>query len=238
MGLFRRKPGGLLPPDILRMMERFGRHEIDIMGSHDDGYAVFKATQQPLIAVAGTDPAGFIRALADACVPAGGWVVYGADRTVVNLVGSSPPGDDWLRILDGSIEFLRANYVPPIRIPPYSWKRFLDNGGTANSWLSLRPAPDREATRITVLGDGEIRRLVKLGPATDANVVLLRRDGDHYVALIDARQSDDDPSRSRREWKRGTALYDLYLDVAWSCQIWDWADPEIEPFFPAPRALI
>jgi hypothetical protein len=51
--------------------------------------------------------------------------VYGADRTVVNLIGSSPPGDDWLRILDVSIEFLRANYVPPIRVPPYAWKRFL-----------------------------------------------------------------------------------------------------------------
>jgi hypothetical protein len=229
---------GLLPPDIVQRMERFGRHEIDIMGSHDDGYAVFQATQQPLITVASTDSAGFIRALADACVPVGGWAVYGADRTVINLVGSSPPGDDWLRILHGSIEFLRANYVPPIRIPPYAWERFVDSGGTANTWLPLREAPDREATRITALADGEVRRLVRLGSAPDANLVVLQRDGDHYVALIDARQSDDDPSRSRREWKRGTDLYDLYLDIAWSCQIWDWADPEIEPFFPAPKALI
>ena len=238
MGRFRRKPGGSLPSDIVQMMERYGRHEIDVMDSDDDGYAVFQATQQPLLAAAGTDPAGFIRALANACVPVAGWAVYGADRTVVNLVGSSPPGDDWLRILDGSIEFLRANYVPPIRVPPYAWKRFVDSGGTANSWLSLREAPDREATCITALSDGEVRRLVKLGPTPDANLVVLRRDGDQFVALIDARQSDDDPSRSRREWKRGTDLYDLYLDVAWSCQVWDWADPEIELFFPAPRALI
>lgn len=238
MGLFRHKPKGLLPTDILQMMERFGRHEIDIMGSQDDGYDVFKATQQPLITAANTDPAGFIRALADACVPAGGWAVYGADRTVVNLVGSSPPGDDWLRILDGSIEFLRTNYVPPVRVPPYAWERFVDSGGTANTWLPLRPAPDRAATRITAPGDGEVRRLVNLGPTPDANVVVLRRDGDHYVVLIDAPRSDDDPTRSQREWKRGTDLYDLYLDIAWSHQVWDWADPEIEPFFPAPKARI
>jgi hypothetical protein len=109
MALFGRRARSPLPPDIAQMMERFGRHEIDIMNSSDDGYAVFQATQQPLLAMASSDPAGFIRALADTCVPVGGWAVYGADRTVINLIGSSRSGDDWLRILDASIEFLRAN---------------------------------------------------------------------------------------------------------------------------------
>jgi hypothetical protein len=238
IALFGRKPRSPLPSDIVQMMERFGRHEIDIMNSHDDGYAVFQAAQQPLLASASSDPAGFIRALADTCVPVGGWAVYGADRTVINLVGSSPPGDDWLRILDASIEFLRAHYVPPIRVPPYAWNRFVDSGGTANTWIPLRPPPDRQATRITPLSDHEIRRLVKLWPTPDSNLVLLRRDGEHFVALIDSPQSDDDPTRCQREWKRGTDLYDLYLDIAWSCQMWDWADPEIALFFPAPKPLI
>jgi hypothetical protein len=238
VGLFNRKPKSLLPPDIVQMMERFGRHEIDPMCSDDDSYAVFQATQEPLLNAARENPQQFIQALADACVPVGGWTVYGADRTVINLIGTTPGGEDWFRILDASIQFLRSNFVPPMRVPQYAWERFLDQGGTGNTWLELRPPPDRGAVQITPLRDGETRRIVKLGPEPDANVVLVRRDGDTYVALVDAKWSDENPTRSQSEWKRASDLYELYVDVAWSSQVWDWADPEIEPFLPAPKARI
>lgn len=220
------------------MMERFGRHEIDVIGSTDDPYAVFQETQQPLIEVATGRPAEFIRALADACEPVRGWAAYGADRTVVNLVGTSPPGDDWPRILDASITFLRANYVPPMRVPAYAWNRFVQTGGTSDTWIPLRPPPSRKGAVLRPIIDGEVRRLLRLGPAPDANVVLVTRLADEYVALIDAPTSSDDPTRTRWEWKRSSDQYDLYLDVAVSSQVWDWADPEIEPFMPAPKALI
>lgn len=238
MGWFTRTPKGPLPPSIFAMMERFGRHEIDVMASTDDGYAVFQATQEPVLDAARTDPEGFVKALADACVPVGGWAADGANRTVVNLVGSSPPGAGWTRILDASLEFLRSNYVPPSRIPPYAWQRFLQTGGTPNTWIPLRPPPDRHSVSLTPLAPGETRRLVKIAPAPDANVILVRREGDEYVAIIDARWSDDDPTRSQSEWKRASDQYDPYLDLAYSSRVWDWVDPEIEPFFPAPKALI
>lgn len=238
MSFFRRQPKGLLPPNIVTMMERFGRHEIDVRNSADDGYAVWQTTQEPLLAAATDDPAGVIAALADACVPEGGWAAYGADRTVVNLVGISPPGEAWLRILDASNDFLRANHVPPMRVPPYAWRRFIETGGTANTWLQLRPAPDRGSVPLVPLMDGETRRLVKMDPDPNSNVIYVRRDGEDLIALIDARWSDEDPTRSQSEWKRATAQYDLYLDIAWSTQVWDWAAPEIEPFFPTPKALI
>jgi hypothetical protein len=238
VGFLNRKQKGLLPSDLVPLMERFGRHEIDPMRSTDDSYGVFQSTQEPLLNAAREDPQEFIRALADTCVPAGGWAVYGADRTVVNLVGVNPGGDDWFRILDASIQFLRSNYVPPMRVPPYAWERFIDQGGTGNTWLELRSPPERGTVEITPLSDGDTRRIVKLGPEPDANVILARRDGDSYVALVDAKWSDEDPTRSQSEWKRAPDLHDLYLEVAWSSQVWDWADPEIEPFFPAPKARI
>jgi hypothetical protein len=238
VGLLNRKAKGLLPPNVITMMERFGRHEIDLVHSPDDGYAVFQATQEPLYPAARDNPVGFIRALADACVPVGRWAVYGADRTVVNLVGASVTGEDWFRILDASNEFLRANYVPPMRVPEYAWSRFIEMGGTGSTWLELRSPPERGTVQITPLRDGEMRRLVTLGPEPDANVVLVRREGTRLVALIDRRQSDDDPTRSQSEWKDGSDLYELYTEVAWDVQVRDWADPEIEPFFPAPRPLI
>ena len=211
--------GRRLPPDILRMMERFGRHEINVMESTDDGYEVFQDTQQPLWTFASEDPGGFVRMMADACITAGGWAVYGAERTVLNLVSPTPTSDDWHRLLDASLGFLRANYVPPLRIPPYAWDRFVASGGTARTWVPLREPPAREAATITPFIDGKTRLLMRLGQAQDANRVLARKEGDEYVAFIDARQSDEDPTRTQWEYKRAHSPYDLYLEVGWSTQI-------------------
>jgi hypothetical protein len=235
--LFKRRPPSILPSNIVQMMERFGRHEIDVLNSTEDPHDLFQQTQQPLIEAATSRPAEFIKALADACLPAGGWAVYGASRTVVNLIGNSPPGNDWFRILDASNEFLRANLVPPMRVPGYAWNRF-QTGGTANTWIALRPPPSRDDSGLRLLDDGEVRRLLKLGTAPDANVVFVTRQGDDYVALIDAPESSDDPTRTQRVWKRSSDQYDLYVDTAVSSQVWDWAAPEIEPFMPTPKALI
>lgn len=230
--------GHRLPRDILPMMERFGRHEINIMESTDDGSEVFQATQMPLWAFASEDPDGFVRALADACVPAGEWAVYGAERTVVNLVNTNPGTADWYRILDASLAFVRANFVPPMRIPPYAWNRFVETGGTARTWIPLREPPPRETARIAPFTDGMSRLLVRIGKAEDSNRIIARREGDEYVAYVDARQSDEDPTRAQWEFKRASTAYDLYVDVAWSVQVWERVNPEIEPFFPAPKALI
>jgi hypothetical protein len=77
-----------------------------------------------------------------------------------------------------------------------------------------------------------------LAPAPDANLILVRRQGDEYVAVIDAAWSNDDPTRSESDWKRAANLYDLFYELGWSTQVWDWAHPEMEPFIPAPKALI
>jgi hypothetical protein len=238
MGIFSRKQRGLLPPDTLQMMERFGRHEIDVMSSSDDAYAVFQATQEPLFPVASDQPDLFIKELADVCVPIGGWVVYGAGRTVVNLVGIRPANPDWTRIVDATISFLRSNLVPPIRVRPYEWERFVQNGGTANTWLELRVPPTRDQSKISPLQIGEQRSVIRLSSDPNANMVIVERRAEGYVALIDAAWSDDDPTRSQKDWKSAESLYDIYSEVAWSSQVWDWVDSEIEPFMPTAKALI
>lgn len=236
MGLFRRRPKSRL--GLVEDMERFGRFEIDVTASTDDGGAVWQATQLPLMSLSQENPEGLVRMLADECIPVGGWAVYGAERTVVNLIGTDPPGPDWPRLLQASMEFLRSHNVPPMRIPNYMWMHFLDTGGTVETWLPMRPPPNRATTTITPLGEAEVRRVAKLGPAPDANVVLVRREGHEFVALSDARWSDEDPTRSQSEIHRATTLYDLYLDVAYRCPVRDWSDPELDPFFPTARATI
>lgn len=239
MRLFGKPSAPKLPLDLVSRMERFGKWEIDPVRSRDDGPAVFQETQQPLIELSRSDPAGFIRVLAGACLPVDGWAAYGAERTVVNLIGTDSTEPEWLALLDASIAFLRLNFVPPIRVAQYAWLRFIDTGGTSNTWLQLRPVPDRASVAITPLSVGELRRLLIMGPESNANVVLLTHGGhDDFITLIDARQSDEDPTRVRWEHKRADTLYDLYLEVASSCQVWEWAEPELEPFFPAPKARI
>lgn len=78
--------GPKVPRDLVARMGRLGRHEIDPMRSLDDGPAIWAETQQPLLELSQTDPAGLIHALAAACLPVGGWTVYGAERTVENLI--------------------------------------------------------------------------------------------------------------------------------------------------------
>lgn len=237
MSFFRRRPSRVLPANIVDLMERFGRFEIDPQSSTDDAHAVWSDTQAPLLEAASADAGRFIAELAEVCIPAGGWTSYGAERTVINLIGLDPPGPDWPRLLDASIEFLRANGVPPMRVAGYMWSYWVDSGGSANTWLPPRPAPSLDAAGITPLADGQVRRIVQLGPG-DANAILVRREGARYVAMIDAKYSADDPTRSQADWKSADSLYDLYLDVGISTQMYFWADPEFEPFLPLPKPLI
>jgi hypothetical protein len=238
MSIFRRQPKSLLPPNIVPLMERFGRHEINPMNSPEDGYAVFQATQQPLIDAARDTPTEFVDALAHACLPVGGWAVYGADRTVVNLIGMDLTTEAWYQILDASNTFLRENFVPPMRVPAYAWSRFIEQGGSGNTWLTLRPAPNRDDAVLTPLRPGESRHLVTMDERPESNRIFATLVGDRYAAVVDSPRSDDDPTRCQFDWKQADDQYELYLDVAWSTQQWHWADPELEPFFPAPPALI
>ena len=237
--------GPSVPSNLVDCMERFGRYEIDPVRSQDNSVTIWKETQEPLVQLFLADPHALIHALAFACIPVGGFAVYGAERTVVNFLGSDSLNPEWAShperasLLDASIAFLRSNFVPPMRVPEYAWRHFTETGGTSNTWLPLRPVPQRDAAKITPLREGEERRLMVLAPEPDANVVLVKRAGDgDLVAVIDARRSDEDPTRTQWEHKRAADLYDLYVDVAWSCQVWEWCDPELEPFFPAPKALI
>jgi len=234
----RSAPRGLLPAGVVQLMERFGRFRIDIFASNEDPGDLWDRIQQPIYEAGLKDREAVIRSLADTCIPVGGWAAYGAAEVVIDLWGPTPQGPDWPRLVDAAIDFFRANFVPPMRTPKYMWDRFTSTGGRSNTWLPLRPPPQREDAVITPLHEGETRRVLKLAPAPDANLILVRQQGDEYVAVIDAAWSNDDPTRSESDWKRAANLYDLFYELGWSTQVWDWAHPEMEPFIPAPRALI
>lgn len=236
--------GSLLPADIVTMMERYGRQEYRRLGDQERRVAVAAATQDPLAVLAVADPASFLADLAAACLPVGGWAVYGAERTVVNLLGPHRTEEAWYRLLDATIEFLRSNHVPLGRVPGYAQDRFVAEGGRLEDWLPFREPPDPGATIITPLAEGEVRCVVRGRDALAGSRVVVFRDGCDFAAgvvvdwaegLVEGRRGD---GPSEIAWKRVPEMYDLYLDIAWSVPDWEWAHPELEPFFPHPRPLI
>src|SRR3954470_11758054 len=97
MTVFRRGPSaGRLPGNVVPRMERFGRFEFDPLNSDLDATVVWSELQAPFLDFAQAEPDRFTSALVAEVLPAGGFALYGAARTVWNLLGSDfrPPAYD------------------------------------------------------------------------------------------------------------------------------------------------
>ncbi len=234
----------MLPDNIVSVLERFGRYEWDwqanSMSTEELG-----SLMGGLYPVASADPDGFLQALAEAALPLGGWVVYGASRLIWELLspgqGSSiSQNPSYRAIMDSAIEFLRGNGVPPVRVRGYEWDYWLSKGGTNVNWLPRIRTPSREEAPISELRPSEIRRVVQITPQPDSNVILVRqKDDGQYGALIDGKYSDEDPRRTLWEWKSAASMYELYVEIGLSQQTPPyWYDKELEPYFPLPRPKI
>lgn len=236
--------GQMLPSDIVSTLERFGRHEWDWQ-AYGMSAEELGALMGGLYPVASANPDGFLQALAAAALPVGGWAVYGASRLVWELLspgrGSSiSQNPSYRAIMDDAIEFLRSNGVPPMKVRGYEWDYWIDKGGTRDTWAPRIRTPAPGEAPISVLGPGETRRVVQITSQPDSNVILVRQNEDgQYCALIDARQSDEDPRRTQWEWKTANSLYEIYIDIGLSMQTpTHWYDKELEPYFPLSRPRI
>ncbi|CAM5571671.1 MULTISPECIES: hypothetical protein [Streptomyces] len=140
MARFPRTPrAAQLPGDVVSRMERFGRFEFDPAGTDIDASDVWGELQAPFLPFAQSDPEGFARALAKAVLPAGGFALFGAARTVWNLVGSdfSSPAHDAVRM--AALEFFRANGVPSDRLPSDDLRFWQEH--RSEPWPVDRPTP-------------------------------------------------------------------------------------------------
>ncbi|WP_327342415.1 hypothetical protein [Streptomyces europaeiscabiei] len=235
MALFPRRPRAPeLPGDVVSRMERFGRFEFDPVGTDIDASDVWGELQAPFLPFAQSDPEGFARALADAVLPAGGFALFGAARTVWNLVGSgfSSPAHHSVRM--AALEFLRANGVPSNRLSADDWRFWQEN--RAEPWLAGRPLPTPEEARIAPLAQGELRRIAQLTEAPDSNVVYVAAAHEGwFVAVVDARASDTDPTRGRFDWMSADTLHTLYTRIGEAFQTpVHWVADELHPYVPLP----
>ncbi|MEZ5409240.1 MAG: hypothetical protein R2761_14525 [Acidimicrobiales bacterium] len=240
----RRPPS--LRPHLAALAERVGRHDWNPAASEDDETAVAASCVRPLAAEAGTEPRAFLDRLADACLPAGPWAAYGADRLALRLFGPSSElrhHPAWSALLDAAVSLCRARLLPYPLLPTYLAERFEAAGGDPESWLPFIEAPEPGEARITPLRPGDVRTVVE-GRADSGTRVTVRLDGTEVIGLVElavpAGQSRATGTavRATVECWRADDLYDLYLDIAWAFPFRSWADPELEPFFPGPAPRI
>ncbi|WP_333762374.1 hypothetical protein [Streptomyces sp. IBSBF 2390] len=237
MALFPRTPrAARLPGDVVSRMERFGRFEFDPVGTDIDASDVWGELQAPFLPFAQSDPDGFARSLSDAVLPAGGFALFGAARTMWNLVGSdfSSPAYDAVRM--AALEFFRANGVPSNRLSADDWRFWQEN--RSEPWLVGRPRPSSDEARIAPLLPGELRRVAQITSAPDSNVVYVAAAHDgRFAAVVDARTSDTDPARGRFDWMSADTLDDLYGRIGDAFQTpVHWVADELRPFIPLPPA--
>ncbi|MBR7839716.1 hypothetical protein KDL01_41080 [Actinospica durhamensis] len=240
MALFsRREAGARLPADVVTRMDLFGQYEFDSTRLAP-GIDVWSQLQSPLLEFAQADPAGFVEALVAAVRPGGGWALYGASRTIGNLIAYDYEHPRYAEVRMAALEFLRANGVPPKFLTGGDWDFWLRSRTGDEPWLTGAPLPPADSTRIIPLGAGELRRLAQVTSEEDSNVVYVRcePDGTH-VAVVEGRKSDEDESRVHWDWLRADSAYALYAHIGDAFQTPTyWVAPELAPFIPLPRPKI
>jgi len=243
MGLFRRsapaEPTSVLPADIVTKMDAFGRSEFY---NSDVGYpgSIPHDIVVPLHQVAQRDPDRFIRELAEAVLPVGSWAVFGGARIVWDVLSADVAHPDYFRIMDAALDFLRSQGCPPMRVAGYQWQYWVTTRGRTEPWLPATPPPAEDDVFLTPLGVDEERLICRLWDAPDSNeIVAVRRGPDTYVAQVEARQSDDDPTRARRDLYEKSSLYDLFVQVGGAMgSPPHWYHGDLRRFFPLPECLL
>jgi hypothetical protein len=227
---------GQLPRNITFVMEQYGRYIIDPLRNNLDAGKIWE-TIAPLYPLAQAGPDAFVAALNEKFLPVGGWAVYGAARTVTELLDAhfEHPVHNALRT--ASFQFLRERGVPNSMLTGNEWNYWLANQGKTKPWLVGRPKPPPEKAPITDLTPGEVRRIAQVFPEAESNIILVRRHEEGgYVSVIDAKWSDDDPIRSQGDWERVDTLNDLYWKLGCSFQVPTyWYHDELGPYFPLPK---
>lgn len=123
-----------LPPDIVSRMTDFGEYEFSPQTSRQDPSYIWSGIVAPLVPLAQQDPAGFLRDLADAVLPAGGWAVFGGARLVKEVLDGGSDDPSYAAMMSASLDFLRANGISMMHINGYERSFWYAHKGRTESW--------------------------------------------------------------------------------------------------------
>ena len=228
----------LLPPNIVSIMERSGRHKI---APHSSGEpSPLDPGWEPIIPFdveekARAEPQAYVDALAEVIVPVSGWAVYGAAELALDVMHHDLDNSSYRALFVEGLDVRRKAEVPWVMLNSFD-HAYWSEAHPDEPWLPERLAPAREAAKITPLKLHEERCVAQVSPGNDSKLMFITRPApDLYVMMIEHPQ--DDGSRVRGEMYKGSTLYDVYAGIGQRVIAHFWNDPEFEPFckYVAPK---
>lgn len=230
--------GGLgLPDSIVEDLDAFGRHSIRPTEASTALSPRWLSLEPDLYPAALADPAQFCRGMRSVAELPGGWVAYGATRLIVSLLENTTPNADYDALMTVSMKFLRSRNISAAFLNEYEKTWWRQHQGAEEPWLTGRLAPTQETAQITLLCEGEQRRLANMGPGGNNKDILAARTPEgQFQAVIEGPNSGDDAHLAQFIWYSSPTLYELYLRVSESLGSPPyWCDPELAAFIPLPQ---
>lgn len=248
MGFFRRRSRtSRLSPDLLTILEQYGRWAFDPPGSGIDASRIGdERLRDPVIMAWGSEGPRSGRAtratdelsdsLAEAALPLGGWPVYGAYKLVVDLRDDLTHPSD-VALMEAGLQFLRSRGVPwNSHLSPFEMQFWIArNPGGARDWIPWPDPPDPSQAPPDIEA-GETRHMADILRPADRllNRLYFRRGEDGYEAVImfAGDPTGKDPFVQHTE----PTLYQLCLTVGGAlCTPPHWVAPELARFIPQPK---
>ena len=166
-------------------------------------------------------------------VARGGWTAYGAERALFSTTSITAAEPLGARLLDATIDFLRARNVTPAMVTGAEWRYWLnERGGHKEPWAVRESPPSPTAHDLRPLDAGEVRHLVTLTAAPTSNRFLVRQDGPAAFAwVVEAPWDTDDPRRVQNDQASAQSLWGAYALIGDTLQ-WSpfWASDDFTPF--------
>jgi len=158
----------MLPPDIVSVMERSGRHKIAPHSSGEPG--PLDPGWQPIIPFAveqqaRAEPEEYVVALAEVVVPVGGWALYGAAELALDVMDHDLDNPAYRALFVGGLDVRRKAGVPWVMLNSFDhvyWEQahpvsrgcpsgilLLARPSISLPWRSSRNAGSRRSLRGT-----------------------------------------------------------------------------------------
>lgn len=109
----REKTSSVLPADIARSMEIYGRFEFSAQDAPPGAADVVGQLLPQLYPVAQANPDAFTADLGTAVLPVGGWAVYGGQRCIRDLVGAHSRHPAYIAMVETAVAFVRRQGIGP-----------------------------------------------------------------------------------------------------------------------------
>lgn len=181
-----------------------------------------------LESLASDDQKAWVEALSQAILPVGGVAAYGASTLVMQCLDHPVELGSYRRLLDTSLEYLRAEGVPEIELTGHE-RSYWHAAHPDEAWRESVAAQPAESS-LAPLAVGQERKVSVLDSSPDSKAIYVLRSAEGmYVWALDM-PSEDGSGRIREERGRASSLSEIYAELGTNMPPSHWVDPGFAQF--------